>query len=67
MVVLSGLGSDGAEGVRDVRRNGGDVIVQSESSARHFEMPRAAIESQAVDVVLPVAEIGPALRILSAH
>jgi two-component system, chemotaxis family, protein-glutamate methylesterase/glutaminase len=63
-VVLSGLGSDGADGALAVRRKGGFVIAESAASALRFDMPSAAIEAQAVDVVLDAAEIGPALRVL---
>jgi two-component system, chemotaxis family, protein-glutamate methylesterase/glutaminase len=63
-VVLSGLSSDGAEGARAIRRRGGFVIAQSAASAQRFDMPSAALEAQAVDVLLDADEIGPALRLL---
>jgi two-component system chemotaxis response regulator CheB len=65
-VVLSGLGSDGADGARAVRRRGGFVIAQSAASAQRFDMPSAAIEAQAVDLLLDADEIGHALRVLQA-
>ena len=56
-VVLTGTGSDGAQGIRRVRERGGFVIVQDPSDAEFDGMPRSAIDSGAVDIVLPLAEI----------
>jgi two-component system chemotaxis response regulator CheB len=58
-VVLSGSGSDGAMGVKAVKKMGGTVIVQEGSE--FSGMPDAALRTGAVDFVLPVAEIAPAL------
>jgi two-component system chemotaxis response regulator CheB len=61
-VVLTGSGSDAAMGVQAVKKVGGTVIVQNESSSEFFGMPAAAIQTGCVDHVLPLDEIGPALR-----
>jgi chemotaxis response regulator CheB len=55
-VVLTGMGHDGAEGVRAVKAAGGTVIAQSEESAVQPSMPRAAIRAGA-DLVVPLPEI----------
>ena len=60
-VVLTGTGGDGAEGVQAVKANGGVVIAQDEATAEHFGMPGAAIQAGAVDRVLPLDAIAPAL------
>lgn len=60
-VVLSGTGSDGAMGVRAIKKTGGIVIAQDEQSADFSGMPNAAIRTGSVDRVLPLTEIGPAL------
>ena len=60
-VVLTGNGSDGSAGVREVNRCGGTVIAQDEATAEYFGMPSAAIETGVVNYVLPLSEIGPAL------
>ncbi|XVU30568.1 chemotaxis protein CheB [Actinoplanes sp. CA-054009] len=52
--VLTGMGNDGARGAATVREAGGLVIVQSEDTAQEPSMPRAAIESGAADLILPV-------------
>jgi two-component system, chemotaxis family, CheB/CheR fusion protein len=60
-VVLSGTGSDGSEGLKAVRANGGFVIVQKPSEAAFDGMPKSAIQTGQTDLVLPVAEIPAAL------
>jgi two-component system chemotaxis response regulator CheB len=60
-VVLSGTGSDATDGVQSVKAGGGRVIVQDKASAQYWDMPRAAVQSGAVDRVLPLEEIAPAL------
>ncbi len=60
-VVLTGSGSDGSMGVQAVKKMGGTVIAQDEATAKYFGMPGAAIEAGAVDFVLALAEIAPAL------
>lgn len=51
-VVLSGSGSDGSRGIRDVRQAGGLVVCETEESAKFDGMPMAAQESGVVDLVL---------------
>jgi two-component system chemotaxis response regulator CheB len=60
-VVLTGSGSDGALGARAIKNAGGLVIVQNQESSEFFGMPQAAIESGAVDLVLPLGDIAGAL------
>lgn len=60
-VVLTGYGSDAAEGVQDVKALGGHVIIQDPDTAECSPMPAAALRTGAVDQVLPLGEIGPAL------
>ncbi|MHB8604692.1 MAG: CheR family methyltransferase, partial [Thermoplasmatota archaeon] len=56
-VVLSGTGNDGTAGSLIVRLNGGMVIAESDSTAQHAAMPRAAVEAGVVDVTLPAEAI----------
>ena len=60
-VVLTGTGSDGAMGVQAIKKMGGTVIAQDETTAEFFGMPSAAIQSGSVDFVLPLDEIPTAL------
>lgn len=52
-VVLTGMGSDGAEGIVHIKGLGGTTIAQDEASCVVFGMPRAAIATMKVDHVLP--------------
>jgi two-component system, chemotaxis family, CheB/CheR fusion protein len=56
-VILSGTGSDGSQGLKAVKEKGGLVIAQEPSEAEYDGMPRSAIMTRAVDLVLPLAEI----------
>ncbi|HSN98182.1 MAG TPA: chemotaxis protein CheB [Candidatus Nanopelagicales bacterium] len=60
-VILSGSGSDGSRGVRAVHDAGGLVVVQSEETARFDGMPRSAIDTGIVDLILSPEEIRAAL------
>nr|WP_315591882.1 CheR family methyltransferase [uncultured Cupriavidus sp.] len=56
-VVLSGAGADGAVGITRLKELGGVVIAQQPDDAAFSSMPRAAIQTGQVDVVLPVADM----------
>jgi chemotaxis response regulator CheB len=56
-VILSGTGGDGSLGLKAVKEKGGLVIVQDPDEAEYDGMPRSAIMTGAVDLVLPVANI----------
>jgi two-component system, chemotaxis family, protein-glutamate methylesterase/glutaminase len=63
-VVLSGSGSDGAMGVKAIKKMGGTVIIQDPKSAEFPGMPSAASDSGSGDFVLALADIAPALATL---
>ncbi|MFB1483942.1 chemotaxis-specific protein-glutamate methyltransferase CheB [Corallococcus sp. RDP092CA] len=63
-VVLTGMGADGAQGVRAVRREGGETWAESEDSAVVYGMPKEAIATGAVSRVLPLDDIGSELAAL---
>lgn len=52
-VLLTGMGSDGADGMVAIRRAGGITIAEDESTAIVFGMPREAIERGGAEVVVP--------------
>jgi len=63
--VLTGMGSDGAAGTREVGDAGGEVWAESEETAVVFGMPGEAIATGAVQRVLRLGEMGPALAALA--
>lgn len=58
-VVLSGTLSDGTDGLRAIRSQGGVAVVQDPADALYPGMPHSAIEAVGADHVVPAAEIGP--------
>ena len=66
-VLLSGGGSDGAQGLRAIRERGGLTLAQAADGAdrAYGQMMDAAIASRAVDLVLPAEAIGPRLATLA--
>jgi two-component system CheB/CheR fusion protein len=66
-VVLSGTGSDGAVGLTRVKEVGGITMAQTPEDAEHDDMPRAAIATERVDIVLPAAAMGAKLVELWAN
>lgn len=54
LVVLTGMGRDGAEGAAAVRRAGGRVIAEDESTCTVYGMPRAVVEDGLADRVAPL-------------
>ncbi|MDR3641162.1 MAG: PAS domain S-box protein [Humidesulfovibrio sp.] len=64
-VILSGSGSDGANGAVQVSKAGGLVLVQEPASAQQPGMPNSAIESGVVDAVLSLKELGAKLQRLA--
>lgn len=60
--VLTGTGRDGAMGVDAVKSRGGTVIAQDPQSAEFKGMPQAAVDTGAVDFVLPLEEIAAVVR-----
>ncbi len=51
-IILSGTGSDGAEGIVAIKQGGGIALAENED-AKYFSMPKAAIDTHAIDAVLP--------------
>ncbi len=64
-IVLTGMGDDGAAGLRRMRDAGAHTIVQDEATCVVFGMPGAAITLGAAEVVLPLEKIASAILALS--
>jgi chemotaxis response regulator CheB len=60
-VLLTGMGEDGAKGMRALRRRGAFTLAQDEATCVVYGMPKAAVDADAVEAVLPIEAIGPAL------
>jgi two-component system CheB/CheR fusion protein len=60
-VVLTGAGSDGALGLRQIKAAGGLVIAQEPGEAEYESMPRTALDAGIVDLVLPLREMAQAI------
>ena len=60
-VILTGTGTDGTLGIKDIKANGGLVIVQDPNEAEYDGMPQSAIATGVADYILPVAEIPEAI------
>jgi two-component system chemotaxis response regulator CheB len=56
-VIMTGMGADGTEGLKQVKKNGATVIAQSEETCVVYGMPKEAIESNIVDVIAPLDHI----------
>lgn len=66
-VLLTGMGRDGAAGLLAMRSRGAATIGQDEATSAVYGMPAAAAELGAVEMQLPMPEIGPAVvRLLAA-
>jgi two-component system CheB/CheR fusion protein len=60
-IVLTGTGSDGTLGLKEIKAKGGLILVQDPNEAEFDGMPQSAIATGLVDRVLPVAEIADTL------
>ena len=63
-VVLTGMGSDGAEGLHQLRKGGAETLVQDQASSVARGMPRAALERGGADAATPLSAMAD--RILAA-
>jgi two-component system, chemotaxis family, protein-glutamate methylesterase/glutaminase len=61
LVVLTGMGRDGAQGARAVRAAGGRVICEAAETCTVYGMPRAVVEDGLADLVLPLGELAEAI------
>ncbi len=66
-VVLSGMGSDGTQGLREIKLRGGLALCQDPLTAKFDSMPRKALESGIVDCSLSPEALGAELVSLGKH
>lgn len=60
-VIMTGMGSDGCEGMKKIKANGGYSIAQDESSCVVYGMPKAVVDAGLADEVKPLTKIAEAI------
>ena len=66
-VILTGKGSDGASGIKAIKKMGGKAIAQDQTSSDSFGMPGNAIDTGCIDWILPLNEIAATLLNLTMN
>jgi two-component system chemotaxis response regulator CheB len=61
-LILTGMGDDGVEGLRHLRRAGGRILAQDEASSVIYGMPREARRAGVVDQIVGLDEVAPRLQ-----
>jgi two-component system chemotaxis response regulator CheB len=56
-VILTGMGSDGLDGMAAIKKYGGSTIAQNEATCVVYGMPKAVVDAGIVDKVLPIYKI----------
>lgn len=57
-VIMTGMGHDGADGVKQIKAREGKIIAEDQSTCIVYGMPKAAVDSGMVDKVVPLNSIG---------
>jgi len=60
-VVLTGMGSDGLEGMRQLKAKGGRALAQSDSTCVVYGMPKAIVDAGLADEIVDIDEMGEAI------
>jgi two-component system chemotaxis response regulator CheB len=58
-LILTGMGTDGADGASEIVKAGGSIIAQDEATSVVWGMPGAATAAGLCSAVLPIEQIGP--------
>lgn len=66
-IILTGTGTDGTQGVREIKAAGGMVMVQAPETAQYDGMVRSAIDTDVVDYVIPIEKMPDVLMKYVQH
>ena len=66
-VILTGMGSDGALGMKEIKKTGGYVIAESEETAIVYGMPKAVVDLGLADEIKPLQDIAGAIVSAVSH
>jgi len=66
-VIMTGMGDDGARGMREMHEAGAYTLAQDEASCVVYGMPKEAVKLGAVDLSVPLAEIAHAILTHAPH
>ncbi|MCL1893695.1 MAG: chemotaxis response regulator protein-glutamate methylesterase [Holophagaceae bacterium] len=61
-IILTGMGADGAQGMKKLKSKGAYTLAEAESSCVVYGMPKAAVELGCVDIVAPIQEMAGILK-----
>lgn len=61
-LIMTGMGKDGLEGLKEIKKKGGFVLAQDEESCVVYGMPKAAVDEGVADIVHPLDEIPSVLN-----
>jgi two-component system chemotaxis response regulator CheB len=61
LVVLTGMGRDGLDGAKEIKKRGGRILVEAESSCTVYGMPRAIAEAGLADQILDLRDLPAAI------
>ena len=61
-VILTGMGSDGREGMHKIKKNGGYCIAQDEATCVVYGMPKSVIDAGLADEICPLPQIASAIE-----
>lgn len=60
-VILTGMGSDGKEGIAELKQRGGRVVAQDEKSCVVYGMPKAVVDARLADEIVDIEEVAGAI------
>lgn len=67
-IIMTGMGHDGLNGIRMIRKKSGTVIAQNEETCVVFGMPGSVVKENLADYIVPLQEIAPRImELISAN